>query len=69
MPDKLTEKQKTDYVEGGYNACPKCLSEDISGGNIEADANYCWRPVECKNPECEHEWTENFTMTSIEDDD
>ena len=66
MP-KLTEKAKTDYVNGNYNSCPHCGSESITGGHIEADDNFCWRPVNCDD--CEESWTETFTMTSIEDDE
>jgi len=63
----LTKKQKTDYINGGYNNCPHCNSDDISAGHPEADDNYVAIDVECKK--CKKEWKEIFTLVDIEDKD
>lgn len=64
--EPITFKEKVDYIKkGGYNNCPKCKSENITGGHIQADADYAWRVVDCEN--CTASWREVFTLTNIED--
>jgi Zn finger protein HypA/HybF involved in hydrogenase expression len=64
-PEHLTRKQRREYVKEKYGHCPYCGSDDIEGGFIEVNDNYCWQPITCNN--CEKEWNDLYTLTGIEE--
>jgi transposase-like protein len=62
--EKLTEKMRKEYVEyDGYN-CPYCGSEYIEGGEIDYEGNHHFQNIKCSS--CKKEWTDIYTLTSIE---
>jgi hypothetical protein len=61
----LTSEEEQAYLDNGGNKCPKCGSDDISGGHFESDSNEAWREVTCENPKCEFVWFDNYKMTGI----
>ena len=61
---KLTAKEKKAYIESDQSNCPKCGSWDIEGSSVEIDSSGAWQPVSCN--ECEAEWTDIYSLTSVE---
>jgi predicted Zn-ribbon and HTH transcriptional regulator len=60
----MTPEQKAKYLNAPYH-CPKCESEDITGGGFEADYNQSWQKVTCDK--CGYQWTDIYTMTDVEE--
>jgi len=54
-----------DLSEYNTSACPKCESENITGGNVDIDATYAWQSVWCN--ECHYEWRDVFKLCGVED--
>ena len=63
---KLTAKEKKYYIEKAYEHCPYCHSEDLSGGNLEADGKVASEEVRCAM--CGRTWTCIYTITGIEEE-
>jgi len=61
----IAEKQQKKYIEDGANNCPFCDSDDIYEGQSGFGNSYAYRNINCHD--CFGEWTENFSITSIED--
>ena len=54
----MTQKQ---YLSHDGMKCPKCKSELIGAGSIEAEALYGWQDIKCQ--ECDYEWQDLWTLT------
>ena len=63
----LTDKERQAYINGGYNHCPYCDSENISIEDKQSDDNYIRAYTKCDN--CERCWTEVYTLTEIIEDE
>lgn len=59
----LTKQQKEYYINHGGCKCPHCKTEDIWGGSVEVDADYCSQSVTCHN--CEKDWTDTYQLVDI----
>lgn len=59
----ITETQRTEYIESGGVCCPICKSQNIVGESFECDAGIAWQEVGCSD--CEANWVDNYTLTSI----
>ena len=62
----MTKKQKQAYLNGGYNRCPKCLSNDVNDipFTLERDDNWVQGRCECHN--CGITWIDVFTLTDVQ---
>jgi len=47
--------------------CPKCKSENISGGHVEIDSDCAWQTVTCEN--CWYDWNEVYNFVRAETPD
>ena len=56
----------TKYIETGGVGCPRCGSHDIEGGSVSIDQGIAYQHVWCTNPECLLNWTDQYTLTSID---
>ena len=45
--------------------CPFCDSSDITAGDADFSSINAWRNIKCNS--CNKEWTEEFTITAIEE--
>jgi len=52
-----------EYVAKGGSCCPRCNSSDITGGNVDVDANTCWQNVTCDD--CDLEWDDHYELVSF----
>lgn len=64
---RLSKDDKLAHVEGGGGICPYCESSNISSGNYDGGGgtNCVTQWVCCLD--CEREWTDIYTLTSIEE--
>jgi len=60
---ELTDKQKKEYIEGGYNHCPFCSSDNIESSYVEKDDN--WVKCEVCCPDCGKVWSDIYTLADI----
>lgn len=60
---RITEKDVEAYVAGGGCQCPACGSDQIEGSSFDADGKHVWQKVWCND--CEAEWFDDFTLTTI----
>jgi transposase-like protein len=65
MSKELTEKQKKEYVNGGYNNCPYCKSDNIHSYVFGKDDNWVECRVTCE--QCETTWKDIYTLTDIQE--
>ena len=63
MPE-LTEAHKKELLKDP-NHCPYCGSTDIQSGDRNSDDNWISQDVSCND--CELEWEEIYTLSSIEE--
>jgi transcription elongation factor Elf1 len=49
------------------NNCPKCNSDNISGGPFEADGSSAWQDIECEK--CGFGWQEVYNFAYLEEQD
>jgi len=61
---KLTEKQKKDYIAGGYNNCPHCKSTEINSSYSKKDDDWVECNVECDA--CGEEWTDVYLLADVQ---
>jgi len=61
----LTEQQKAAYLEVRGACCPRCQSDEISGGHVEINDGFAWQNVDCKA--CGAEWQDVYSLTSVDD--
>ena len=59
----ITKEQETQYVKEGGAKCPACGYDHIEGGDVTVDWGKAYQNVYC--PECEEEWTDEYTLTGI----
>ena len=57
-------KTNSEYLNAGGNICPRCGSDAISAGILEADSNIAWCSVECDD--CKFEWRDLYQLTGYE---
>ena len=58
-------KSSEEYTKDGGQHCPKCDSENIEAGNIEADTSIAFCNVVCRD--CGSEWTDEFVLKGYSD--
>jgi hypothetical protein len=63
----LTPAEQAEYVKYGWATCPYCKTDDISGGEIDIEANIAWQKVSCSV--CDREWSDVFFLGSIDQRD
>ena len=63
----LTEEQKRRYVALKGVCCPYCGSKELITGEFQADGENAWQGVVCDN--CKKEWTDNYTLTEITEEE
>ncbi len=51
------------YIKNGGNCCPRCRSDNIEGKGVEIEKGKAYQPCFCHD--CEHEWSDNYTLTSV----
>ena len=61
----LTSDQVEEYLESGYNRCPKCKSREISTETPDIDGRYV--EVEAMCDACEFKWIDIYRLTGIEE--
>lgn len=59
---KITGRRAIEYVMSP-NKCPVCKSKMIEGGGVDVKGTTATQVVFCKN--CELEWEDTYTLTSI----
>ena len=59
----MIEQEKQKYLKSP-NHCPKCGSENINSGTIEADGSSAWSNVTCED--CNAVWKDIYKLTDIE---
>lgn len=52
-----------EYIKRGGNECPRCGSSNLEGSSWDADGRFAWQEVVCCD--CEHEWVDTYTLSSI----
>ncbi len=58
---QLTSEQ---YIESNSSKCPFCLSHNIEGQGLQADADYAWQPVLCLD--CGEGWHDVYALIGYE---
>lgn len=61
---QLTREAAEEYVATGGVRCPHCCSDDVDQGPVQTDAGEARCRVQCMA--CEAQWTDCFTLTSVE---
>jgi len=61
----ISDENKKKYTETDYNNCPYCGSNEIEGGQFQADVNYAYRTVQCYK--CSKEWNDLYKLIGIEE--
>ncbi len=61
----ITKQEETEYLARGGVSCPKCRSQNISGGFIEVAQGQVRQRVSC--PNCETQWTDLYCLAGIEE--
>jgi formate dehydrogenase maturation protein FdhE len=67
IKQKLTEKQKREYIQAKYNECPFCSSPHISADFSAHEGLQAWRTVRCQD--CKGEWRDVYILHTVEDVD
>ena len=52
------------YLENP-NVCPACRGADITGGEINVDADTAWQEITCEN--CGTHWNDLYKLTGYTD--
>ena len=68
--NKLTDKQKKDYVKKSWGKCPKCHSSDISGAEITVECmlgQKAVQEVDCNA--CNFSWVDIYTLSDVEENE
>mgnify|MGYP003126224347 FL=1 len=60
----LSKPDEKKYVEQNGAACPFCGTDEFDGSDYYADCGTVWQEMTCL--ECKAEWTDIYTLTSIE---
>jgi hypothetical protein len=60
---KLTKEQIQDYIDGGGNRCPFCGSDNIEGGDREADGGIVSWSVLCLD--CSAYWHDLYKLFDV----
>ncbi|MDF4421825.1 hypothetical protein [Vibrio parahaemolyticus] len=60
----LTDTQKLEYVEQGFNKCPICSETDIDVNNPDGDATTFTQESDCNH--CMATWEDTFKLVGIE---
>lgn len=63
----LTDEQHRRYVVLKGIRCPYCDSKELITGEFHADGENAWQAVVCEG--CKKEWTDNYSLTDITEDD
>jgi hypothetical protein len=63
----VTHEQMENYIKGGGDKCPKCESNNITGGHVEIDWNEAVQGVFCGD--CEFEWDDVYILSEIRFED
>ena len=63
----LTTEQIEKYVKGGGAECPVCGSADLCADSVYWDKTGGYQQVNC--PDCDLEWTDEYTLTGITQED
>lgn len=58
----MTKKEKQKYLKN-FNHCPKCGSDNIYSGHLEADSGTAHASVECLN--CLFQWQDVYKLVDI----
>lgn len=61
----ITEEQKQKYLSGSGSVCPFCSSTNLSGGEFDMGNGQVWQNIVCNG--CKKEWSDIYTLTSIEE--
>ena len=61
---KLTKEQIDKYVKSGGVKCPKCESEQLEGGQFEADAGFVYQPITCN--ECGFSYNDTYDLVGVD---
>ena len=61
----LTEKQKKDYLASHGAFCPYCGTNDMRGGQHNADDNWMSNAITCHN--CNAEWEDIYNPSIVND--
>lgn len=56
---------KDKYLKNGYNLCPFCNGNDITGGHVEIDGGSAWQRIGCND--CGKMWDDIYTLTDVEE--
>ncbi len=64
----MKEKSKTkmteaEYLATGFNRCPKCGSDCISGEDLQVDGKIAWGVNQCLV--CEATWTDEYKLVGM----
>jgi formate dehydrogenase maturation protein FdhE len=59
----LTEEEKIEYIEGGFNYCPYCGSGDLEGGSVVIEENIASQRMTCS--ECNRKWYNSYVLIDI----
>ncbi len=60
-------KKAKQYIKNGGDRCPHCGSTSIEGGHFEVNHAGAWQEIGCN--ECDREWMDIYTLTSVSLDD
>lgn len=63
----LTEKQQSEYIENGGNACPFCGEGNFDCGSIDIEAGFAFQNLRCSN--CNRSWHDIYTLTGVEEEE
>lgn len=63
----LTEQQVKEYVSKAGMVCPYCRSTQIEGNEIDMQGKYVYQGCYCLR--CHKEWTDEYTLTGIVEDE
>ena len=59
-----TTARVREYWDACGSFCPRCKSDDIQAGAIDAEGDEAWQSVTCND--CQYEWFDIFLAAGIE---